>query len=61
MNTTDSIKAPKMMPDTKETKFFTGAGEGFGDFSSAIVVTNFGTNLLLSGAMTYLWGLLNSL
>ena len=48
------------MPNTETTKFFLKAGEGFGDFSNAVVIGNFATNLLLSGAMTYLWGLLNS-
>ena len=50
-----------MFPESEETKLFLSSGEGFGDFTNAAVVGNFAMNLLLSGTMTYLWGLLNSL
>ena len=49
------------MPNTETSKYFASAGESFGNFSNAAMIGNFATNLFLSGAMTYLWGLLNSL
>ena len=57
----DEIKIPKTMPNNEFTAIFSSSSESFGDFSNAMVVGNFMTNLLLSGTMTYLWGLLNNI
>ena len=61
LETTSSIKAVKMMPDTSFTRNFVGASDGFGNFTNASLVGNFLVNLLLSGAMNLLWGLLHAL
>lgn len=61
LETYDSVKAPKMMPNNDFTKAFVGASSGFGDFTNASLVGNFAVNLLLSGAMNLLWGLLHAL
>ena len=50
-----------MMQDDKFTKKFTEITESAQDFTNIALVGNFFVNLLLSGAMTFLWGLLNCL
>lgn len=50
-----------MMPDTDFTRNFVGMSGGFGNFTNASLVGNFLVNLLLSGAMNLLWGLLHAL
>ena len=59
--TNSKIKAPKMMPNTAFTKAFVGLSGSFGSLTNAGMVGNFAVNLLLSGAMNMLWGLLHSM
>ena len=59
--TNDKIKAPKMMPNTAFTKAFVGFSGSFGSATNAGMIGNFGVNLLLSGAMNMLWGLMHSM
>ena len=61
LETSDSIIAPKMMPNSDFTKAFAGGTEGMGNFTNASLVSNFVVNLLLSGAMNLLWGLLHAM
>lgn len=61
LETSDSVKAPKMMPNTDFTKAFVSGSSGFGNFTNASLVGNFLLNLLLSGAMNLLWGLLHAM
>ena len=48
-----------MLPNDKSTENLIDATEAIQDFTSVIFVGNFFLNLLLSGAMTFLWGLLH--
>ena len=59
--TNSKIKAPKMMPNTAFTKAFVGMSGSFGNLTNAGMLGNFVVNLLLSGAMNMLWGLLHSM
>ena len=61
LETSDEIKVPKMMPNTVFTEVFSGVNEGVGNFSNAALVGNFVVNLLLSGTMSLIWGLLHSM
>ena len=61
VETSDKIKVPKVMPNTEFTNFFSSTISTVGDFTNVVVVGNFMLNLLLSGTMTFIWGLLNSL
>ena len=56
----DSIKVPKMMPNTEFTEAFAGANSAFGGLTNSAIVSNFTINLLLSGSMSFLWGLLHT-
>ena len=49
-----------MLPNTQFTGIFMASANSFGDFTNAVVIGNFMMNLFLSGAMTFLWGLLNN-
>ena len=59
--THDKVDAPKMMPNTALTKAFVGFSDSFGSLTNAGMLGNFLVNLLLSGAMNMLWGLLHSM
>ena len=61
LETSDSVLAPKMMPNSDFTKAFAGGSTSFGNFTNASLVGNFVVNLLLSGAMNLLWGLLHAM
>ena len=50
-----------MMPNTAFTKAFVGLSGSFGTLTNAGMLGNFFVNLLLSGAMNMLWGLLHSM
>ena len=57
--TSDAIKVPKMLPNDRFTEVYTKATESATSVSTGIMVSNFFMNLLLSGAMGFLWALLN--
>ena len=61
MNTKDAIKVPSMMPDTEFTKTFIAMSSVASDVAKTTLVGNFVTNLILSGAMHFLWGLIHCL
>ena len=61
MGATDSIKVPRMMPNTEATKMFENANQGMGNASKVAMVSNFAVNLILQGSMSLLWGLLHSM
>lgn len=58
---TSEIKADKMMANTEFTKVFVGLSGDLTDISQGCLVANFAINIVLSGAMYLLWGLLHSL
>ena len=60
VDSSSTIKVPKMMPNTQFTETFIGFTSGVGDFPNAALVGNFMTNLILSGTMNLLWSLLHS-
>ena len=57
----DEVKVPKMMPKSEFTAIFDSVNQGVGGFSNAALASNFVVNLLLSGSMGLLWGLLHSM
>ena len=59
--TSDEIKVPLSMPNNEFTIGFIGFSNGAIGFSNASLVGNFLFNLLLSGTMNLLWGLLHSM
>ena len=48
-----------MMPNDEFTKKFTALTESAQDLTNVALVSNVFINILLSGAMTFLWGLLH--
>ena len=56
---TDSIKVTKMMPNDEFTRNFIATAENAQSVTNGILIGNFFINLLLSGSMTLLWGMLN--
>ena len=61
MNVTDTIKVPKQMENSAFTKGFATFNEGVGSGARGALIGNFFFNLLLSGAMNLLWGLLHAM
>ena len=61
MNVTDTIKVPKQMENSAFTKAFSTFNEGVGNGAKGALIGNFVVNLLLSGAMNLLWGLLHAM
>ena len=61
VETFKEVQVPKSMPNTEFTIAFADFNEGMGNFSSAALVGNFISNLLLSGTMSLIWGLLHSM
>lgn len=57
--TSDAKKVPKILPNDAFTKAYTKAAESVTSVSTGIMVSNFFINLLLSGAMGFLWAILN--
>ena len=57
----DKIKIPKQMANTAFTKAFASFNVGAGDLTNGALLGNFLFNLLLSGAMNLLWGLLHAM
>lgn len=55
----DTHKLPRMMPNSQFTETFKEITENANQFTLAATVGNFFVNLLLSGAMGFLWGLLH--
>ena len=53
------IKVPKMMPNDEFTESYKSAVEASQSITTAVLVGDFFGNLLLSGPMTLLWGMLN--
>ena len=60
-NTTDSMKVPKMMPNTEFSKQFVAISDVIGTFAGITLVSNYAINLVLQGAMHILWGLIHCL
>ena len=61
VNAADEIKVPKVMSDSKFTQVFLSANEGVGYVSDTAVLGNTIMNILLSGSMQFLWGLIHSM
>ena len=61
MNVTDTIKVTKQMANSVFTKAFASFNGGVGDLTNGALIGNFIFNLLLSGAMNLLWGLLHAM
>lgn len=59
VGTTAEIRIPVMMPNTDFTKKFTEATETAESITQITLVGNAFVNILLSGAMTFLWGMIN--
>lgn len=59
--TTQEIKVVKQMPDDEWTQALGNLSDNMGDAANAVIVSNFAVNVLLSGAMNLLWGLLHSM
>lgn len=49
------------MPDDDLTQALGNLSENMGDVANAAIISNFAVNVLLSGAMNLLWGLLHSM
>ena len=49
------------MPNTAFSKAFVEVTEGMGTATKTAIVGNFAVNLILSGAMNLLWGLLHAM
>ena len=56
---THEVKVPKMMPNDEFTKQFTAVTASAQDITNVALVSNVFINILLSSAMTFLWGLLH--
>ena len=61
LNATSEIVIPKMTADTSFAQSFEAASEHAVDFTNVSLVSSFLVNLVLSGPMSLLWGLVNSL
>ena len=48
-----------MMPKTEFAQYYTDFSIGARDATAVLLVGNFALNVILSGAMTLLWGLLH--
>ena len=57
----DYVKAPTQMPNDEFTKSYEAVTEAAQTMISITLVSNFAVNLVLSGAMTLLWGMLNGM
>ena len=55
----DRVKVPRQMPNNDFTKSYSSVTEATESITNAALVGNFFLNLVLSGAMTFLWGMLN--
>ena len=60
-NLVAEMKAPKIMPETKFTQAFVEASAGLTTITKTAMVGNFALNIVLSGSMHYLWGLIHCL
>ena len=61
LNTTSEITIPKMMADTAFTWSYEAVSEFAAGMTKASLVSSFLVNFALSGPMSLLWGLVNSL
>ena len=57
----DYVKVPTQMPNDEFTKSYEAVTEAAQTVISITLVSNFAVNLVLSGAMTLLWGMLNGM
>ena len=55
----DRVKVPRQMPNNDFTQGYSSVTEATESITNAALVGNFFLNLVLSGAMTFLWGMLN--
>ena len=61
MNTTESIKVPKMMANTEFTEQFVAVSDGIGTLVSTTLVGSYTINFAFQGTMHLLWGLIHCL
>ena len=61
LSSSDVVFVPKMMPDTEFTEFFTGMTETVTETTKVSLVLSLSANLIMSGPVDLLWGLINSL
>ena len=60
-NATETIKIPRIMDENEFTRSFVEMSGDVGDLSKASVVSSLFVNLMSSGSMGPLWGLINCL
>ena len=61
LNATDTIRIPQIMDNNEFTRSFVEMSENAGDLSKASIVSSLFVNLMSSGSMGPLWGLINCL
>ena len=61
LNSTAEIKLPKMMANTQATEVFIDSSATFAVVTQTVLLGNFVGNIMISGALNLLWGLLHCL
>ena len=59
LNTTQSISIPKMMPNTEFIETFNDLSQATEQATTAALIGNFAINIILSGSMQFLWGMIH--
>ena len=60
-NTKLSKSIPPQLPNSKATELLNDAAKAFDVTTKTAIISNFVLNLFISGALNFLWGMINCL